>query len=165
MSRGASTRGDVKALGARIDEDPDLRAQWLVRARAVGADVADDTPGKKLVRLALARSESAQVRTNPIARDEAFCCQHCARDVPIGGRRPRDHCPWCLHSLHVDVVPGDRAARCGGLLVPEALQPGDRGLDILYRCQACGTERKNRVLADLEVPDDPRAVERLSARA
>ncbi|MSP56847.1 MAG: RNHCP domain-containing protein [Myxococcales bacterium] len=104
------------------------------------------------------------MRTNPIARDEAFRCQHCDRDVPVGGRRPRDHCPWCLHSLHVDIVPGDRAAGCGGLLVPSGVEPSAKGLDILYRCDRCGAARKNRVLDDLTVPDDPAAVRGLVAR-
>jgi predicted RNA-binding Zn-ribbon protein involved in translation (DUF1610 family) len=160
------SRGDVKRLGADIDRDPALRAEWLERARRAGADLSEfdgELPGKKLVRLVLGRSDAAQVRTNPIARDEAFTCSSCGRAVPVGGRRPRDHCPWCLHSRHVDVVPGDRAESCGGLLVPVALEPGGGSLAIVYRCASCGVSRRNRVLDDLSVPDDPAALRKLAA--
>jgi len=156
-----TSRGAIKALGAQVDLDPALRAAWVARAEAQGLAVEPELPGKKLVRLVLDRAGDAQVRTNPIARDEAFTCAHCGRDVPIGGKRPRDHCPWCLHSRHVDVVPGDRAATCGGLLVPVAVHPGDKSLDIVYRCAACGAPRKNRVLDDLDVPDSAAAVRAL----
>ncbi len=157
------SRGEVKALGDAIDRDPALREAWAARAVAAGAEVGEDMPGKRIVRLALARADEAQVRTNPIARDEAFTCTHCRRDVPVGGRRPRDHCPWCLHSVHVDVVPGDRAAGCGGLLVPVAVVTVDGRFDLVYRCARCGAERRNRVLDDLAVPDDAGAVRRVAA--
>ncbi len=161
---GSISRGDIKRLGADIDRDPLLRAEWIERARRSGVDDIDsELPGKKLVRLVLGRSDAAQVRTNPIARDEAFTCASCGREVPVGGRRPRDHCPWCLHSRHVDVVPGDRAESCGGLLVPVALEPGGGGLAIVYRCASCGAPRRNRVLDDLALPDDPAALRTLVA--
>lgn len=161
------SRGDVKRVGAQIDVDPELRASWESRARAAGLDPEDvaGMPGKKLVRAVLDRASTAQVRKNPIARDEAFTCAVCGADVPVGGRRPRDHCPWCLRSLHVDVVPGDRAAGCGGVLEPVALEPGRDGLDLVYRCAQCGAARRNRVLDDLSVPDDPAALRRVSAGA
>ena len=160
------SRGEVKKLGADIDRDPALRQVWLARAQKSGVDseaIVEDIPGKKLVRFVLARSDSAQVRSNPIARDEAFTCVSCEREVPVGGRRPRDHCPWCLHSRHVDVVPGDRAESCGGLLVPVALEPGGGGLAIVYRCASCGAARRNRVLDDLAVPDDPAVLRKVAA--
>lgn len=156
-----TSRGAIKALGAQIDADPALRAAWVARAEGQGHEVEPGMPGKKLVRLVLDRAAEAQVRTNPIARDEAFTCAHCGRDVPLGGKRPRDHCPWCLHSRHVDVVPGDRAATCGGLLVPVGIHPGDKSLDLVYRCATCGASKKNRVLDDLDVPDSPAAVRAL----
>ncbi len=162
-SESPKSRGDIKQLGARIDADPELRRAWVLRAEQRGLAVESGVPGKKLVRMVLDRADQAQVRTNPIARDEAFTCVQCGRDVPLGGKRPRDHCPWCLHSRHVDVVPGDRAATCGGLLVPLRLEPGSGSLDILYRCASCGAAARNRVLDDLAVPDDPAAVRALSA--
>lgn len=164
----AESRGEIKAGGAWLDGPGEaLRGALVAEARRRGATFPDDwegLDGKRLLRAALARAEGAQVRQNPIARDEAFRCAACGRDVPEGGRRPRDHCPWCLHSRHVDVVPGDRAAECGGDLVPVALEPGAKGASIRYRCAACGAERRNRVLDDLAVPDDPAALRALSAR-
>jgi len=43
--------------------------------------------------------------------NDAFVCAVCGFQVPPvteGGYR--NHCPRCLHSLHVDESPGDRAA-------------------------------------------------------
>ncbi len=47
---------------------------------------------------------------------EAFVCKVCGRTVPPegAGSEYRNHCPYCLSSLHLDTVPGDRAAGCGG---------------------------------------------------
>lgn len=162
------TRGDVKRGGAWLDEEGrELRAALVAAARAAGADVPDDweaLPGKRLLRACLDRAGDAQVRQNPIARDEAFVCASCGLDVPPGGRRPRDHCPACLHSRHVDVVPGDRAAGCGGLLVPVGLERTTKGWVIVYTCARCGIRRRNRVLDDVEPPDDPAAVRNLVER-
>lgn len=40
----------------------------------------------------------------------AFICQNCKREVlPIPNGSYRNHCPFCLFSLHVDgEIPGDR---------------------------------------------------------
>lgn len=165
----AESRGEVKRGGDFLDGvGSGLRAALVAEAVRRGADLPDDweeLDGKRLLRACLARTDGAQVRKNPIARDEAFGCAHCGHEVPEGGRRPRDHCPHCLHSLHVDVVPGDRAAGCGGLLVPQAIEPGAKGTRIRYRCAACGAERFNRVLDDLAIPDEPAALRALSARS
>jgi DNA-directed RNA polymerase subunit RPC12/RpoP len=159
------SRGEIKRWGAWLDgEGAPLRGRLLEAARARGApltEACEALDGKRLLRACLARAGEAQVRRNPIPRDEAFRCAHCGLDVPAGGRRPRDHCPACLHSLHVDVVPGDRAAGCGGLLVPRALVRAAKGELIVYRCARCGMERRNRVLSDIEPPDDAREVRKL----
>ena len=70
---------------------------------------------------------SSPLRTNPIRRDAPFTCAHCGAGGAIGGARVRDHCPGCLRSLHVDRVPGDRAASCGGILDPVDLTLEGRG--------------------------------------
>ena len=158
------SRGEIKRWGAWLDgEGQAVRAELVVYASARGVDVAD-LDGKRLLRACLDRAQVAQVRTTPIARDEGFCCAHCGADVPPGGRRPRDHCPRCLYSLHVDEVPGDRAAECGGALVPIGLHAGPKGLQIRYRCARCGVERVNRVLDDVTHPDDAAVVRALSRR-
>ncbi len=131
-SRG---RRSLKRVAGELEADP---ARRLAFARALG--LPEDWPAKKLLRHGLDRSGSAQIRRNPIRRDEGFTCVFCDAEVPRGGARVRDHCPHCLHSLHVDVVPGDRAADCGGLLEPVALD----GPVIHFRCQVCGHGHRNR---------------------
>ena len=164
----AGTRGDCKRLGAWLDgEGEPLRAPLLELARARGAALPEEAlawPGKRLLRLCRGASEAAQVRRNPIRRDEAFRCGHCGREVPAGGAQVRDHCPWCLRSRHVDRVPGDRAADCGGLMDPIGIElEGRAGAVIRYRCRACGGEHRNRAAAGSDPPDDPAALTRLSA--
>ena len=55
-----------------------------------------------------------------IMRNETFTCHKCGKDVtlhPTGSAR--NHCPYCLYSLHVDTEsPGDRASDCHGLMDP-----------------------------------------------
>jgi RNHCP domain len=47
----------------------------------------------------------------------------------------------------VDVNPGDRAAGCGGLLVPRAYsQHKKKGFLIHYGCDRCGMRKVNRFL-------------------
>ncbi|MCO4743562.1 MAG: RNHCP domain-containing protein [Proteobacteria bacterium] len=99
-----------------------------------------------------------------MAVDETFACANCARVVPFGGRTARNHCPWCLHSLHVDVVPGDRAADCGGLLVPVGAKYAHGQWTLRHRCAVCGAERRVRALEDAEVPDDPAALRGVASR-
>jgi hypothetical protein len=165
------SRGEVKRWGAWLDGDGcAVRPALVAAARAGGAVLPDDPEalaamdGRRLLRACLDRAEDAQVRLNPIARDESFVCAHCGAGVPLGGRRPRDHCHRCLHSLHVDVVPGDRAAGCGGVLVPVGITPERKGRMIEYRCARCGIGRRNRVLDDVEPPDDTAAVRNLLVR-
>lgn len=163
----ATSRGAIKRLSAVLD-DPAVRAAVLAEARRRGVELPDDAatwPAKRLLRRARGRSASSQVRTNPVHRDESFTCAHCSAPVAPARRTARDHCPRCLHSLHVDVVPGDRAADCGGLLVPvDAVQRGER-FHLTYRCARCGAERHNRALLDVDDPDDWEALVALTARA
>ncbi len=159
------SRGDVKRAGAWLDGPGRTHREALVTAaRAAGADLPEDwatLDGKRLLRACLSRAAEAQVLRNPIARDEAFTCVTCGAEVPCGGRRPRDHCPWCLHSRHVDEVPGDRAATCGGVLRPVRVEPSRKGWMIVYRCVTCGTTRRNRVLDDVVPADATEVVRRL----
>lgn len=75
------------------------------------------------------------------------------------GGRHRNHCPWCLHSLHVDGrTPGDRAGDCGSRMAPVGVFARPNGEQVLvHRCLGCGFERHNRIAAD----DDIAAVMRL----
>jgi DNA-directed RNA polymerase subunit RPC12/RpoP len=98
-----------------------------------------------------------------ITRDEGFVCAHCGRTVPPAGRTSRNHCPACLRSLHVDVVPGDRAETCGGLMDPVGAEVRSADVVLVHRCRRCGAERRVRSLRDAVDPDDWAAVVRVSA--
>jgi hypothetical protein len=77
---------------------------------------------------------------------ENFVCEHCgARNVGDGYT---NHCARCLHSKHVDVSPGDRAADCQGLMVPvDVLIERGRHV-IVHRCVRCGERRRCRSSPD-----------------
>ena len=75
-------------------------------------------------------------------RVEDFVCGHCG--AAVTGNGYTNHCPRCLYSQHVDIQPGDRAAICGGLMVPLRVEPFGEQWKILHRCLRCGYEKKNQ---------------------
>ena len=137
---GVRSRGEIKTLGRRVDGDPSLRRAMESLAEGRGVELDPDWAGKRIVRALLDREDGSRIRTNPIHRDGGFQCRFCAVEVEPGGAMVRDHCPYCLRGLHVDRVPGDRAADCGGILQPQTLGlEGRAGVLIHYRCEACGS--------------------------
>ena len=137
----ARTRGEQKRLGAWLDQQDEATRKivWEIACER-GEDLpieALDWPGKRLVRRARARQSDARERKNPIRVDETFDCAVCGVFVSLGGARVRDHCPSCLHSLHVDRVPGDRASGCHGVLVPVGMEMLGGEAVIHYRCERC----------------------------
>ena len=89
--------------------------------------------------------------------NEGFTCAHCGREVaPLAGGSCRNHCPFCLYSVHVDEIPGDREAACGGLMeCIRVEQDARRGWMLVHRCVKCGAENRNKAaLNDPEQPDD-----------
>lgn len=81
--------------------------------------------------------------------DEGFVCLHCGKEVSPLGYTSRNHCPFCLWSIHVDVNPGDRASECRGALEPIAAAPDPKkGFVICHRCERCGAIRKNKAAED-----------------
>jgi hypothetical protein len=82
--------------------------------------------------------------------DEAFVCRHCGRTVSprAPGTGHRNHCPWCLRSLHRDNRPGDRASPCGGLMEPVAVSVRHGEWRLIHRCLSCGALRENRIAGD-----------------
>ncbi len=82
---------------------------------------------------------------------DAFTCKVCGRlVVPEGAESDhRNHCPNCLHSLHVDEEPGDRASDCGGIMEPVGVWVRKGGeWAIIHRCRRCGKISSNRTAAD-----------------
>ena len=55
--------------------------------------------------------------------DDRFVCAVCGRDVKPLRFTSRNHCPFCLSSVHLDVNPGDRAAECGGIMDAVKTEP------------------------------------------
>jgi hypothetical protein len=105
---------------------------------------------------------------------QEFRCRRCGLFVgpTLGGGKHRNHCPYCLHSRHVDgSVPGDRSSDCGGLMAPIGAFTRPKGEHaIVHRCLTCGFERYNRIAADddfeavLELPNvKPRSRNAVSA--
>jgi DNA-directed RNA polymerase subunit RPC12/RpoP len=80
-----------------------------------------------------------------------FICANCNKQVSLiaPGTKNRNHCPYCLYSLHVDITPGDRKNPCMGLMQPVKLTTKPDGEEVLtHKCLKCGFERWNRVAGD-----------------
>jgi len=87
----------------------------------------------------------------PDERVSSFPCQNCGTEIPRGGggTEHRNHCPRCLHSLHLDVEPGDRMACCGSVMEPIAVWVRKGGeWALVHRCRGCGHLSSNRIAAD-----------------
>ena len=81
--------------------------------------------------------------------DEEFICENCKEKVEPLGYTSRDHCPKCLCSKHVDINPGDREAKCRGLLKPiQVLPDSKKGYIIVYKCAKCGEIKRNKAAID-----------------
>ena len=163
-------RGGLKRAAAALDRLPDAErkeARSALMALAGAESAVEDTEReegelttKRLLRWALGREDEARRPGNPPRRDEAFVCARCGAGASPGGARVRDHCPACLHGLHVDgLVPGDRAAACGGLLTPTGLERRGEELVLTHTCAVCGVVRRVRAHPE----DDPATLRALSA--
>ena len=87
--------------------------------------------------------------------DDGFVCVHCGKEVKPLGYTSRDHCPFCLWSVHLDVNPGDRANDCHGNLVPvKATLDSKKGFVIIYKCDKCGEIHRNRAANEAKVQPD-----------
>lgn len=84
-----------------------------------------------------------------IKNDQTFICKNCGRNVKRLKYTSRDHCNFCLYSLHVDIHPGDRLNKCGGLLKPiNVIVDSKKGEQIKYICTKCGANVKNIIAED-----------------
>ena len=87
--------------------------------------------------------------------DSGFICAHCGKEVEPLGYTSRNHCPYCLWSLHVDINPGDRANECGGQMEPIAAKPDAKaGFVILHRCTKCGELHPNKAAYAPYIPQN-----------
>lgn len=88
---------------------------------------------------------------------EDFNCAHCG--AVVHGNGYTNHCPHCLWSRHVDNNPGDRAAKCGGMMMPISVEKSGDGFIITHKCQTCGKTIRQRTAPD----DDTDEIIRISA--
>lgn len=92
-----------------------------------------------------------------------FTCVHCGKLVPAegAGSKHRNHCPFCLTSIHADNRPGDRRSLCKGVMDAIAVWTRDNGeRALIHRCRDCGTLSSNRIAAD----DDQKALRLLAEK-
>ncbi len=84
-----------------------------------------------------------------------FICENCGKEVlPLTNGSYRNHCPFCLHSKHVDNMPGDRLSSCKGLMKPIGLKyKSGKGYQIVFMCTKCGVRRVNKVAENTIQPD------------
>lgn len=94
-----------------------------------------------------------------------FRCLVCGESVrPLTNGSCRNHCPFCLSSLHVDEhVPGDRSSHCAGVMDAVAVVRSKKGWQIVHHCRRCGAKRTNRVAEGTDQPDDVDWLVRLMA--
>ncbi len=97
--------------------------------------------------------------------DSGFICANCGRKVEPLGYSSRNHCPFCLWSLHVDINPGDRENGCGGPMRPVRVETDSKkGYVIVHRCERCGEIRRCRAANEAPVqPDDVKLLIKLTA--
>ena len=81
-------------------------------------------------------------------KDESFICENCGFEVNKLNYTARDHCPQCLYSKHVDIMPGDRMNKCEGLLKPIGIEKFKNTYKIVYKCLKCGELHKNVMAKD-----------------
>lgn len=95
--------------------------------------------------------ENENINVTESKSADCFICANCGKPIPRegAGSRHRNHCPHCLSSLHLDNIPGDRAAKCGGIMDPIGVWVRKDGeWAVIHRCRSCGHLSSNRIAAD-----------------
>ncbi len=79
-------------------------------------------------------------------KKENFVCENCGQMV--NGNGYTNHCPQCLWSKHVDINPGDRMEKCGGMMKPISVDLKNGKYGVLHKCIKCGFKKKNKIIDD-----------------
>lgn len=89
------------------------------------------------------------------AQNQSFICKRCHKHVmAVTNGSYRNHCPFCLYSVHVDNQPGDRGQECHGLMKPiNVVFNSKKGFQIVQQCLQCGIKKVN-VLALNTIQED-----------
>jgi len=107
-------------------------------------------------------AEDNSRRDRSSLENPAFRCCHCKAwvesDPEVAGVKHRNHCPYCLHSRHLDRdKPGDRRSDCRAGMRPIGLtlkashnkyRSDDGELMLIHNCLGCGKLSINRIAAD-----------------
>lgn len=83
-------------------------------------------------------TEYHTVVTDDGTQDEGFNCKACGKFITVRdcGTNNRNHCPHCLSSIHLDNIPGDRSADCGGIMEPISIYVRPDGeWALIHRCR------------------------------
>ncbi len=91
---------------------------------------------------------------------ENFTCERCGTKVI--GTGYTNHCTQCFTSKHVDDYPGDRAADCGGLMLPVHISFEDKQWVITQQCDRCGVRRRNRVQSNDDLAQITQVMKRVN---
>ena len=81
-----------------------------------------------------------------IRTKEDFICRNCA--FLVKGNGYTNHCPECLWSKHVDISPGDRKEKCGGMMEPVDVIKMRGDYSITHRCVKCGFQKQNKAVKE-----------------
>ena len=94
----------------------------------------------------------------------SFKCSNCGNIVPpVTNGSYRNHCPFCLYSLHLDINPGDRLSNCHGLMKPIGLTySGNKGWQIQHLCLSCGVKKVCKVATDTVESDSYEMIARIN---
>lgn len=79
-------------------------------------------------------------------KKEKFVCESC--EQLVNGNGYTNHCPQCLWSRHVDINPGDRREKCGGMMRPIGVDLKNGKYVVLHKCVKCGCEKRNKIIDD-----------------
>lgn len=86
-----------------------------------------------------------------IMLNESFECENCKKNVLIHPTwSARNHCPYCLYSLHLDdKFPWDRLSNCKSLMMPVWIDhKKNKWWMIKHKCKKCSKEILNKISPD-----------------
>ena len=80
--------------------------------------------------------------------DENFTCINCNKKISKLNYTARNHCNFCLHSIHIDNNPGDRNNKCKGILKPIGITKHKDTYKIIFKCERCSEIKRNIMAKD-----------------
>lgn len=87
--------------------------------------------------------------------NEDFTCMVCKEEVKALRSGCRNHCPFCLSSLHLDINPGDRMSSCKGVMKAISYEfHSKKGLMLIHKCTRCGLVKPNKAAYESPVQSD-----------